>query len=91
MGAKVYFVKPNLHKLGLAVVKSPHGNQIRTFDLERTICDLLRSRNKIDIQFIAQALKRYVGRKEKNISLLYEYAKKFEIQRIVRAYIEVLL
>jgi len=90
-GAKVYFVNRDLYPLGLITVKSPSGNDIRTFNLERTICDMLRSRNQIDIQQVNESLKRYVSKKERNVDLLYSYAKKFRIQKIVREYIEVLL
>lgn len=90
-GVKVYFINRNLHQLGLSIKASPHGNNIKTYNLERTICDVLRSRNLIDIQLINDALKRYVGKKERNLNLLYEYAKQFRIQRIVREIIEVLL
>ena len=90
-GAKVYFVNRGLYLLGLITVKSPHGNDIKTFNLERTICDVLRSRNQIDVQKINEALKRYVSKKERNIDLLYRYARQFRVQKIVREYIEVLL
>jgi len=90
-GAKVYFVQRDLYLLGLIKVRSPHGNDIKTFNLERTLCDVLRSRNQIDIQQVNEALKRYVRLKERNIDLLYGYARRFRIQKIVRGYIEVLL
>ena len=90
-GAKVYFVNRKLYSLGLTTVKSSHGNTIKTFNLERTICDLLRSRNQIDIQQVNDALKRYVQSKEKDLDLLYNYARQFRIQKMVREYIEVLL
>ncbi len=90
-GAKVYFVKRDLYHLGLTTKKSPNGNDIQTFNLERTICDLLRSRNQIDVQFINVALKRYVKNSEKNIDLLFSYAGQFRLQKIARNYIEVLL
>ena len=90
-GAKVYFVKQDLFPLGLTTMRSPHGNDIRAFNLERTIIDVFRNRNQIDIQFINEALKRYVGKKERNIDLLYNFARQFRIQKIVRTYLEVLL
>jgi predicted transcriptional regulator of viral defense system len=90
-GAKVYFVNRGLYLLGSITMKSPHGNDIKTFNLERTICDVLRSRNQIDVQFVNEALKKYVTHKDRNIDLLYDYAKQFRIQKIVREYIEVLL
>ena len=90
-GAKVYFVNRGLYLLGSITMKSPHGNDIKTFNLERTICDVLRSRNQIDVQFVNEALKKYVIHKDWNIDQLYNYAKQFRIQKIVREYIEVLL
>jgi predicted transcriptional regulator of viral defense system len=89
--AKVYFVKLDLYTLGITTMKSPHGNDIKSYNLERTICDLLRSRNQMDIQFFSEALKRYIGKKERNIDLLYNYARQFRIQRILRQNIEILL
>jgi len=90
-GHKIFYVNRNLFDLGVISMKSPHGNEIRATNLERTICDVMRSRNQIDVQFVNQALKRYVSKKERNIDLLYRYAKQFRIQKIVREYIEVLL
>ena len=90
-GAKVFFVNRGLYPLGLITVKSPDGNDIKTFNLERTICDLLRSRNQIDVQQINEPVKRYVGKKDRNIDLLYNYARQFGIQKVIREYIEVLL
>ena len=90
-GAKVYFVNRGLYLLGEITMKSSHGNNIKTFNLERTICDVLRSRNQIDIQFVNEALKKYVIHKDRNIEQLYNYAMQFRIQKIVREYIEVLL
>ena len=90
-GARVFFVNRGLYPLGLIMVKSPHGNDIKTFNLERTICDLLRSRNQIDIQQINESMKRYVGKKDRNIDLLHNYARQFSIQKIIREYVEVLL
>ena len=90
-GTKVYFVKRNLFLLGVITLKSPHGNDVKTYNLERTICDLLRNRNQIDIQLLNEALKNYVIHKDRNIDQLYNFAKQFRIQKIVREYIEVLL
>jgi predicted transcriptional regulator of viral defense system len=88
---KVFYLNRALFDLGVISMKSPHGNPIGATGLERTICDILRSRNQVDVQLVYEALKRYVSRKDKNIDLLYDYAKRFRIQKIVREYIEVLL
>ena len=90
-GAKVYFVNRSLYLSGVIMMKSPHRNNVKTFELERTICDVLRSRRQMDIQFVNEALKRYVRRDDRNIDLLFRYARQFRIQKIVRETIEVLL
>jgi hypothetical protein len=91
MGVKAYFVNRELYRLGSIELKSPHGNDIHSFNLERTICAVLCSRNQIDIQKVSEVLKRYVKKKEKDLDLLYQYARQFGIQKIVREYIELLL
>lgn len=57
--------------------------------MERTLCDILRK--GVDIGIVAEAYKRYVSRRDKNIPQLSEYAKKFRIEERVRRYLEVLI
>lgn len=90
-GHKVFYVKRKLFDLGVIFLSTPHGNTIRCTNLERTICDVLRSRSQMDVQLVNQALKRYVAKREKNIDRLYKYAEHFRVQRIVRETVEVLL
>ncbi len=72
-------------------MKSPGGNEITVYCMERTLCDILRKRNKVDTGVITDAFKRYAARKDKNIPLLSEYAKKFHVEEKVRRYLEVLI
>jgi predicted transcriptional regulator of viral defense system len=90
-GVKVYFIERNLHELGKSSVNSPHGNELAVYDLERTICDVVRSRNQIDVQLVNEALKRYSRHLQRNINRLYTYAHHLRVERIIRNYIEVLL
>ena len=43
------------------------------------------------VQQINESLKRCVSKKDRNIDLLYSYARQFRVQKIVREYVEVLL
>ncbi len=88
---KAYTVKKELLEIGKLTVKDYCGNLIPMYDLERTICDLIRSRNCIEIQEFNTVLKAYVARREKDLNRLMEYAKLFRVQNIVRKYMEVLL
>ena len=88
---KVYYVKEELLDIGKTTVKDNFGNDIPMYDLERTICDLVRSRNSIEIQEFSSVMKSYIARKDKNLNLLMEYASKFHIENVIRRYMEVLL
>jgi len=90
-GVKVYKVKDELFEVGLIDELSPSGHIVRIYNIERTICDLFRNRNNMEIQDLQAAVKQYVRLKEKNIPLLMRYAKSFSIEKNVRQYLEVLL
>jgi predicted transcriptional regulator of viral defense system len=88
---KIYYVKKELHKLGVEKKVTIFGNTIETYDVERTICDIVRSRSRIDIQIFNDAIKRYARLEQKDILLLMEYADKLSIKNILRKYMEILL
>lgn len=88
---KVYTVKKELLDVGKTIVTDNCGNLIPMYDLERTICDMMRSRNSIEAQDFNSVLKTYVSRKDKNLNRLMEYAKLFRVDNVTRRYLEVLL
>lgn len=88
---KVYTVKKELLDVGKIIVNDNNGNMIPMYDLERTICDLVRSRNSIEAQDFNSVLKTYVSRKDKNLNRLMKYAKLFRVDNVTRRYMEVLL
>jgi predicted transcriptional regulator of viral defense system len=87
----IYYIKRDLHLMGVTELETTLGNTIRIYNLERTICDLLRSRNRIDIQIFSDALKRVVKKKHLDYVLLSEYARKLNVENILNTYMEVLL
>ena len=89
-GCRVYYVRPELHEMGRCSVISKMGNEVFVYDAERTICDILRSRNRIGSQTFAEAMKSYAARKGQNWNKLSEYAKVFRVTKLLRQYLEVL-
>lgn len=85
-----HYIKKEKHFLGLKEMYLKDGTTIKLYDMERTICDIIRDRNKIDIQIFNTAMKEYSKRKGKNLNLLYKYAKEFRIGKILKKYMEVL-
>ena len=90
-GIFTFYVQKKLHDLGKVELLSSFGRNISTYNIERTIVDIVRSRNQIDTEMLNHALKRYVVRKDNNITLLMKYAKLFKVEKIMRQFIEVLL
>ena len=90
-GLIVYTVKESLHELGRETSQTVYGRDVSVYNLERTICDIIRYRNQMDGDMFATALKRYVLQKKKNLPLLFDYAQQFRIEKSVRQYLEVLL
>ena len=90
-GLTVFSLKSDLYKKHIVIMETVFGHKVSVYGLERTICDSIRSRNQMDIAVVTQALKEYSKRKDKNLSLLMRIAEEFEITKILRGYMEVLL
>ena len=90
-GLSVYTIKPELFDVGVSSGQTPFGHTVPVYDMERTICDLLRSRSRIEVQTFQGALKAYARRKDKNLRALMQYAGMFKVEKILRQYLEVLL
>ncbi len=80
-----------LYELGITTVLTPGGNPVRTYNKEKTLCDILRGRSNTDIQIVSDAFKQYVRSENINIPLLSEYAKILRVEKKLRSYLEVLI
>ena len=90
-GIKVFTVKKELMDVGKMEAFTPFGHKVMTYGAERTVCDMIRSRNTMEIQSVQDALKQYIRRKDKNLQKLMEYAKLFHVEKRLYSYLEVLL
>lgn len=83
-------VVPENYSFGVIELQSPCGNPIRVYDLERTLCDILRGSGS-DIQVVGSAMKKYAASKGKDIHKLMQYAEQLRVKPKVLRYLEVLL
>ena len=90
-GIIVYQVKEEWVDLGRTTAKTTYGNEVSVYDMERTICDILRVKDKKDPQMFAYAIKEYAKSAKKNLPRLMKYAKEFGVEAELRQYMEVLL
>lgn len=88
---KIYYIKDELHDLGKVQLTTPMGNKVWAYDIDRTICDIVRSRSRMADETFITAIKNYAASSNKNLANLSLYASKMKILTQVRQYLEVLL
>ncbi|MDC7228510.1 MAG: type IV toxin-antitoxin system AbiEi family antitoxin domain-containing protein [Spirochaetales bacterium] len=88
---KLFYFSGEFYKTGITTEKLDSGETIQIYDREKTICDVIRFRNKIGIDIMKEALGEYIKSKEKNLNKLNSYAKNLKISSVLRQYLEVLI
>ena len=88
---KCFYVKDELFDVGRIEVQTQFGNVVPCYNLERTICDFIRNRRRIDDELYLAALREYISDKSHCLSKLGKYAKCFGIENKVNAMLEVAL
>lgn len=87
---KAYRVEPALLSLGETEGIIEFTN-VRIYDRDRTICDVLRNMSKMDKEIFNKAIQSYVKDSQKNIPNLMKYAKALRVQKKVNDLIGVWL
>lgn len=87
----LHFVKDSVLNLGKIEIISPFGMKIKVYDKERTICDIVKNRNNMDMEIFSKALKNYVKSSNKNLRKLMKYAKELKIEKKMKEYMEMIL
>ncbi len=90
-GFKVYTIQKGLHGTGIIDAETSFGHTVPVYDMERTVCDILRSRSNIEMQTFQSAIKQYALRKDKDLRKLMQYAALFHVEKLLRQYLGVLL
>lgn len=88
---QLLYTKEEWLNLGVTEITSPFGLPIKVYDMDKTICDIIKNKNKVDPEIFSKAMKQYINSKNKNITKLYLYAKELNVLDEVRKYIEVML
>lgn len=86
---EVFYVSNGIYELGITMVKTPMGNNVRAYDIERCICDIIRSKNRMDLEHVKYSIRMYLKRKDKDLVKLSKYAEEMGIKDKVMNYIEV--
>lgn len=80
-----------LHDLGRSSAITPLGNEVTTYDAERTLCDLFRAQAVPDLQLALPALRRYLSTAGRDPAKVMRYARKLGTESKMRPYLEAML
>lgn len=83
----VFYVDNDIYELGLVEVETPIGNKVKAYDVERCICDIIRSKNRMGLEYIKHSVREYMKRADKDLVKLSLYAEKMCIKDRVMNYI----
>ena len=85
----VFYVDDEFYNLGITEVMTPQGNMVKAYDVERCICDIIRSKKRMDSEHVKYSIKEYIKRKDKDLIKLSNYAEKMGIKNEVMNYMEI--
>ena len=81
-----YWKKENLD-FGV-VEKEISGYKVLITDMERTVCDAVKYRNKIGLDVCGEVIDSYLKNENRNITLLHEYAGRLRVKNTLIKYLE---
>ena len=79
--------KQELLNLGLTEVETPYGNKVKAYERERCICDIIKYKNKLDLEQVKKSVKMYLKDKNKDLIKLSEYSKIMGINKEVMDFV----
>jgi len=90
-GVRIVYVKTEWHMVGVCKLPTPEGHTVNSYDMERTVCDIIRKRSEMDVAAFNYAVREYVKRKDKSLTRLAKYAEIMHMEEQVRRAMGVLL
>ena len=87
---QTYYWHAAQYSLGIEQI-SKNGNLIEVYDIEKTVCDFLKFRNKVGIDTTKEVVKNYLNSNGRQIDKLVKYARQLRLASIVDQYLTILL
>ena len=86
----LYYWKEEYLSLGV-IEEILSGHTVRITNIERSVCDAVKYRNKIGLDVCAEIVRTYLRKEERDLSLLTEYAKRLRVWSTLKSYLEIAL
>ena len=88
---KIYYVKKEIFESGEIEILSKMGGKVYVYDIEHTICDIIKNKGKMDVDVFSKALKIFFKSENIKVRKLIKYSRELKIEKKVREYLEVLI
>ncbi len=87
---RYFWYSKKVYQAGIEIIKIG-GCPIKIYDIEKTLADCVKFRNKIGMDVVIEALTMYWREKKTNMDKLYEYAKINRIEKILQPIMETIV
>lgn len=87
---KAFFFRARFYTPGIVNVRTKQGD-LRLYNVEKTICDMFRYRNKLGENLALEGLRTYLGRKGANLSTLQKYAEICQVKTVMIPYLKAMV
>ncbi len=84
-----YYTTSKFYDIGLKVIDQNH-RKIKIYDVERTVCDMVKHRSKYDLQLVREIVENYLQRDDADIEKLIYYSKELRVYNVLIQYLEIL-
>ena len=79
---------PRIYGLSITEISTPAGNEIKVYDEERSLCEILRGKGMSPF-IVRTAMKRYFGRPGRDVDLLREYAEILHVSDRIDRFLDI--
>lgn len=89
--ANIHRVNNEMIELGKVKVSTNTGKEVFSYNIERTVVDIISNRNVIDVELANKVIRKCIKEKDFNVNLMFEYAKKLKVYDKVKNYMEAII
>jgi len=86
----IHKVMKKYYSIGRIIKVTMFGNEVACYDMERTICDLVRFRDKVDVEIFRKAIQLYKNHNNRDYHKLRQYAAMFNISKQINELLDVI-
>lgn len=89
--ANIHRVNNQMIELGKIKVSTNTGKEVFSYNIERTVVDIISNRNVIEVELANKVIRKCFKEKDFNVNLMFEYAKKLKAYDKVKNYMEAII